>query len=85
MTLFYFITLDIYNLAVESDVSSWCNVFNRFIDVLIDSFVLYFCLQPGDFSNQLLAPGGKGSWGSWGKGSSGGTGAKATGDQGEFA
>ncbi|XP_052472565.1 eukaryotic translation initiation factor 4 gamma 1 isoform X1 [Carassius gibelio] len=29
-----------------------------------------------DFSNQLLAPGGKGSWGSWGKGSSGGSGAK---------
>uniref|UniRef100_A0A8B9RE72 Eukaryotic translation initiation factor 4 gamma 1 n=1 Tax=Astyanax mexicanus TaxID=7994 RepID=A0A8B9RE72_ASTMX len=29
-----------------------------------------------DFNNQLLAPGGKGTWGSWGKGSSGGTGAK---------
>lgn len=29
-----------------------------------------------DFNNQLLAPGGKGSWGSWGKGSSGGSGAK---------
>uniref|UniRef100_A0A3B3CJC5 Eukaryotic translation initiation factor 4 gamma 1 n=1 Tax=Oryzias melastigma TaxID=30732 RepID=A0A3B3CJC5_ORYME len=29
-----------------------------------------------DFNNQLLAPGGKGSWGSWGKGSSGGTIAK---------
>ncbi|KAK2846861.1 hypothetical protein Q5P01_009860 [Channa striata] len=29
-----------------------------------------------DFNNQLLAPGGKGSWGSWGKGSSGGTSAK---------
>lgn len=29
-----------------------------------------------DFSNQLLAPGGKGTWGSWGKGSSGGTSAK---------
>uniref|UniRef100_A0A672ZQX8 Eukaryotic translation initiation factor 4 gamma 1 n=1 Tax=Sphaeramia orbicularis TaxID=375764 RepID=A0A672ZQX8_9TELE len=26
-----------------------------------------------DFNNQLLAPGGKGTWGSWGKGSSGGT------------
>ncbi|XP_016148261.1 eukaryotic translation initiation factor 4 gamma 1-like, partial [Sinocyclocheilus grahami] len=35
-------------------------------------------VQPGalDFNNQLLAPGGKGSWGSWGKGSSGGSGAK---------
>uniref|UniRef100_A0A672MV99 Eukaryotic translation initiation factor 4 gamma 1-like n=1 Tax=Sinocyclocheilus grahami TaxID=75366 RepID=A0A672MV99_SINGR len=34
--------------------------------------------SPGalDFSSQLLAPGGKGSWGSWGKGSSGGSGAK---------
>ncbi|XP_026111277.1 LOW QUALITY PROTEIN: eukaryotic translation initiation factor 4 gamma 1-like, partial [Carassius auratus] len=31
-----------------------------------------------DFSNQLLAPGGKGSWGSWGKGSSGGSGAKSS-------
>uniref|UniRef100_A0A3P9NZR0 Eukaryotic translation initiation factor 4 gamma 1 n=1 Tax=Poecilia reticulata TaxID=8081 RepID=A0A3P9NZR0_POERE len=29
-----------------------------------------------DFNNQLLAPGGKGTWGSWGKGSSGGTSAK---------
>ncbi|XP_024910633.1 eukaryotic translation initiation factor 4 gamma 1 [Cynoglossus semilaevis] len=29
-----------------------------------------------DLNNQLLAPGGKGSWGSWGKGSSGGTSAK---------
>uniref|UniRef100_A0A8C2ZFP8 Eukaryotic translation initiation factor 4 gamma 1 n=1 Tax=Cyclopterus lumpus TaxID=8103 RepID=A0A8C2ZFP8_CYCLU len=29
-----------------------------------------------DFNNQLLAPGGKGTWGSWGKGSSGGTTAK---------
>uniref|UniRef100_A0A8C7Z559 Eukaryotic translation initiation factor 4 gamma 1 n=1 Tax=Oryzias sinensis TaxID=183150 RepID=A0A8C7Z559_9TELE len=29
-----------------------------------------------DFNNQLLAPGGKGSWGSWGKGSSGGTSSK---------
>uniref|UniRef100_A0A3P9LAE3 Eukaryotic translation initiation factor 4 gamma 1 n=2 Tax=Oryzias latipes TaxID=8090 RepID=A0A3P9LAE3_ORYLA len=29
-----------------------------------------------DFNNQLLAPGGKGSWGSWGKGSSGGTSTK---------
>ncbi|XP_075873529.1 eukaryotic translation initiation factor 4 gamma 1-like [Nelusetta ayraudi] len=26
-----------------------------------------------DINNQLLAPGGKGTWGSWGKGSSGGT------------
>ncbi|XP_076000528.1 eukaryotic translation initiation factor 4 gamma 1-like isoform X2 [Genypterus blacodes] len=26
-----------------------------------------------DFNNQLLAPGGKGTWGSWGKGSSGGS------------
>uniref|UniRef100_A0A671XZL3 Eukaryotic translation initiation factor 4 gamma 1 n=1 Tax=Sparus aurata TaxID=8175 RepID=A0A671XZL3_SPAAU len=29
-----------------------------------------------DFNNQLLAPGGKGTWGSWGKGSSGGTSTK---------
>ncbi|KAM9733254.1 eukaryotic translation initiation factor 4 gamma 1 isoform 3-T3 [Menidia menidia] len=29
-----------------------------------------------DFNNQLLAPGGKGTWGSWGKGSSGGSSAK---------
>ncbi|XP_040901885.1 eukaryotic translation initiation factor 4 gamma 1-like isoform X3 [Toxotes jaculatrix] len=29
-----------------------------------------------DFNNQLLAPGGKGTWGSWGKGSSGGISAK---------
>ncbi|KAM4589651.1 eukaryotic translation initiation factor 4 gamma 1-like isoform 1-T1 [Fundulus diaphanus] len=29
-----------------------------------------------DLNNQLLAPGGKGTWGSWGKGSSGGTSAK---------
>eukprot|EP00066_Takifugu_rubripes_P028540 XP_011617806.1 PREDICTED: eukaryotic translation initiation factor 4 gamma 1-like [Takifugu rubripes] len=34
--------------------------------------------KPGavDVNNQLLAPGGKGTWGSWGKGSSGGSGAK---------
>uniref|UniRef100_A0A8D0DGP5 Eukaryotic translation initiation factor 4 gamma 1 n=1 Tax=Sander lucioperca TaxID=283035 RepID=A0A8D0DGP5_SANLU len=32
-----------------------------------------------DFNNQLLAPGGKGTWGSWGKGSSGGTSAKPPG------
>ncbi len=25
-------------------------------------FLLSFFLQPGDFNNQLLAPGGKGSW-----------------------
>uniref|UniRef100_A0A672INF6 Eukaryotic translation initiation factor 4 gamma 1 n=1 Tax=Salarias fasciatus TaxID=181472 RepID=A0A672INF6_SALFA len=36
-----------------------------------------------DFSNQLLAPGGKGTWGSWGKGSSGGTSAKPA-DSGRF-
>lgn len=45
------------------------------------------CFQPGslDFSNQLLAPGGKGMWGSWGKGSSGGTGAKpANSEQGKY-
>ncbi|XP_013881883.1 eukaryotic translation initiation factor 4 gamma 1 [Austrofundulus limnaeus] len=29
-----------------------------------------------DFNNQLLAPGGKGTWGSWGKGSSGGSSSK---------
>lgn len=35
-----------------------------------------------DFSNQLLAPGGKGMFGSWGKGSSGGSGTKpSAGDQ----
>uniref|UniRef100_A0AAX7T800 Eukaryotic translation initiation factor 4 gamma 1 n=1 Tax=Astatotilapia calliptera TaxID=8154 RepID=A0AAX7T800_ASTCA len=34
-----------------------------------------------DFNNQLLAPGGKGTWGSWGKGSSGGTSAKPTGSR----
>uniref|UniRef100_A0A8C0YSZ0 Eukaryotic translation initiation factor 4 gamma, 1a n=1 Tax=Cyprinus carpio carpio TaxID=630221 RepID=A0A8C0YSZ0_CYPCA len=47
----------------------------------IDTSRLSKITKPGDFSNQLLAPGGKGSWGSWGKGSSGGTGAKSTGDQ----
>lgn len=36
-----------------------------------------------DFNNQLLAPGGKGTWGSWGKGSSGGTSAKPA-DSGRF-
>lgn len=36
-----------------------------------------------DFNNQLLAPGGKGTWGSWGKGSSGGTSAKPA-DCGRF-
>ncbi|XP_077079225.1 eukaryotic translation initiation factor 4 gamma 1a isoform X3 [Siphateles boraxobius] len=50
----------------------------------IDTSRLSKITKPGDFSNQLLAPGGKGSWGSWGKGSSGGTGGtgpKASGDQ----
>ncbi|XP_068605356.1 eukaryotic translation initiation factor 4 gamma 1a [Brachionichthys hirsutus] len=49
----------------------------------IDTTRLSKITKPGalDFSNQLLAPGGKGMWGSWGKGSSGGTGAKpATGE-----
>ncbi|XP_019959157.2 eukaryotic translation initiation factor 4 gamma 1a isoform X2 [Paralichthys olivaceus] len=50
----------------------------------IDTTRLSKITKPGalDFSNQLLAPGGKGMWGSWGKGSSGGTGAKpASGEQ----
>ncbi|TSK67162.1 Eukaryotic translation initiation factor 4 gamma 1 [Bagarius yarrelli] len=44
----------------------------------IDTTRLSKITKPGalDFNNQLLAPGGKGSWGSWGKGSSGGSGAK---------
>ncbi|XP_062872493.1 eukaryotic translation initiation factor 4 gamma 1 isoform X2 [Trichomycterus rosablanca] len=44
----------------------------------IDPSRLSKITKPGamDFNNQLLAPGGKGSWGSWGKGSSGGSGAK---------
>ncbi|TRZ00323.1 hypothetical protein DNTS_024132 [Danionella cerebrum] len=46
----------------------------------IDTSRLSKITKPGDFSNQLLAPGGKGSWGSWGKGSSGGTGTKPTGE-----
>ncbi|XP_059389520.1 eukaryotic translation initiation factor 4 gamma 1-like, partial [Carassius carassius] len=46
----------------------------------IDPTRLSKITKPGalDFSNQLLVPGGKGSWGSWGKGSSGGSGAKAS-------
>ncbi|KAF7648962.1 hypothetical protein LDENG_00149320 [Lucifuga dentata] len=46
----------------------------------IDTTRLTKITKPGalDFSNQLLAPGGKGMWGSWGKGSSGGTGAKTS-------
>ncbi|XP_043074566.1 eukaryotic translation initiation factor 4 gamma 1a isoform X3 [Puntigrus tetrazona] len=47
----------------------------------IDTSRLSKITKPGDFNNQLLAPGGKGSWGSWGKGSSGGTGAKSSGEQ----
>uniref|UniRef100_A0A671Q1H3 Eukaryotic translation initiation factor 4 gamma 1-like n=1 Tax=Sinocyclocheilus anshuiensis TaxID=1608454 RepID=A0A671Q1H3_9TELE len=50
----------------------------------IDPTRLSKITKPGalDFNNQLLAPGGKGSWGSWGKGSSGGSGAKPS-DSGE--
>ncbi|XP_053342378.1 eukaryotic translation initiation factor 4 gamma 1a isoform X1 [Clarias gariepinus] len=49
----------------------------------IDTSRLSKITKPGalDFNNQLLAPGGKGSWGSWGKGSSGGSGAKTTTEQ----
>ncbi|KAK3513586.1 hypothetical protein QTP70_025364 [Hemibagrus guttatus] len=49
----------------------------------IDTSRLSKITKPGalDFNNQLLAPGGKGSWGSWGKGSSGGTGAKTSTEQ----
>ncbi|KAK1790687.1 hypothetical protein P4O66_014551, partial [Electrophorus voltai] len=49
----------------------------------IDTSRLSKITKPGalDFNNQLLAPGGKGSWGSWGKGSSGGSGAKPSGEQ----
>uniref|UniRef100_A0A4W4G3S2 Eukaryotic translation initiation factor 4 gamma, 1a n=1 Tax=Electrophorus electricus TaxID=8005 RepID=A0A4W4G3S2_ELEEL len=51
----------------------------------IDTSRLSKITKPGalDFNNQLLAPGGKGSWGSWGKGSSGGSGAKPSGEQGK--
>uniref|UniRef100_A0A8C1L3Y2 Eukaryotic translation initiation factor 4 gamma 1 n=1 Tax=Cyprinus carpio TaxID=7962 RepID=A0A8C1L3Y2_CYPCA len=50
----------------------------------IDPTRLSKITKPGalDFNNQLLAPGGKGTWGSWGKGSSGGSGAKPS-DSGE--
>uniref|UniRef100_A0AAR2KR83 Eukaryotic translation initiation factor 4 gamma, 1a n=1 Tax=Pygocentrus nattereri TaxID=42514 RepID=A0AAR2KR83_PYGNA len=50
----------------------------------IDTSRLSKITKPGalDFNNQLLAPGGKGSWGSWGKGSSGGSGAKPSAEQG---
>ncbi|KAK3531632.1 hypothetical protein QTP70_025819 [Hemibagrus guttatus] len=46
----------------------------------IDPSRLSKITKPGalDFNNQLLAPGGKGSWGSWGKGSSGGSGVKSS-------
>ncbi|KAB5535956.1 hypothetical protein PHYPO_G00123820 [Pangasianodon hypophthalmus] len=49
----------------------------------IDTSRLSKITKPGalDFNNQLLAPGGKGSWGSWGKGSSGGSGAKTSTEQ----
>ncbi|XP_066508160.1 eukaryotic translation initiation factor 4 gamma 1-like isoform X2 [Hoplias malabaricus] len=49
----------------------------------IDTSRLSKITKPGalDFNNQLLAPGGKGSWGSWGKGSSGGSGAKPSTEQ----
>ncbi|XP_036411692.1 eukaryotic translation initiation factor 4 gamma 1a isoform X3 [Colossoma macropomum] len=49
----------------------------------IDTSRLSKITKPGalDFNNQLLAPGGKGSWGSWGKGSSGGSGAKPSAEQ----
>ncbi|KAG7456996.1 hypothetical protein MATL_G00241910 [Megalops atlanticus] len=48
----------------------------------IDPSRLTKITKPGalDLSNQLLAPGGKGSWGSWGKGSSGGSGSKPSGE-----
>lgn len=38
--------------------------------------IIFFQSTPLDFSNQYLAPGGKGTFGSWGKGSSGGTSTK---------
>ncbi|XP_030630375.1 eukaryotic translation initiation factor 4 gamma 1a [Chanos chanos] len=49
----------------------------------IDTSRISKITKPGalDFNNQLLAPGGKGSWGSWGKGSSGGSGAKPSSEQ----
>ncbi|XP_035277495.1 eukaryotic translation initiation factor 4 gamma 1a isoform X2 [Anguilla anguilla] len=48
----------------------------------IDTSRLSKITKPGtlDFNNQLLAPGGKGTWGSWGKGSSGGSGFKPSGE-----
>ncbi|XP_064157770.1 eukaryotic translation initiation factor 4 gamma 1-like isoform X4 [Anguilla rostrata] len=48
----------------------------------IDTSRLSKITKPGalDFNNQLLAPGGKGTWGSWGKGSSGGSGSKPSGE-----
>ena len=44
---------------------------------------IIFQSTPLDFSNQYLAPGGKGTFGSWGKGSSGGTSTKPV-DSGKF-
>lgn len=44
---------------------------------------ILFQNTPLDFSNQYLAPGGKGTFSSWGKGSSGGTSTKPV-DSGRF-
>lgn len=49
----------------------------------VSSISLFFQTPVLDFNNQLLAPGGKGTWGSWGKGSSGGTSTKPA-DSGRF-
>lgn len=54
--------------------SAFCAFF--FYEILFQSTAL-------DFSNQYLAPGGKGTFGSWGKGSSGGTSTKPV-DSGRY-
>lgn len=55
--------------------SAFCRFF-FFYEILFQSTAL-------DFSNQYLAPGGKGTFGSWGKGSSGGTSTKPV-DSGRY-
>lgn len=68
--------LSSWNKFVVEDISSAAGRKQCFILPFVFLFFFYkilFQSTPLDFSNQYLAPGGKGTFGSWGKGSSGGT------------
>lgn len=71
------------NNFVLEDISSAAGKKKMFHPSVHFFYEILFQSTALDFSNQYLAPGGKGTFGSWGKGSSGGTSTKPV-DSGSF-